>query len=115
MGGCVALQHSLVVWDSGGGGEFWGLGPSPSLRPGCLFLNQSYSDDRILFLNLKFSNCTYLDISTSCFSSNKSLFFVSSGGKCSNCSQHTACNDCLKDIRCGWCGNDFDPRIGRYM
>ena len=47
---------------------------SLSLRPGCLFLNQSYSDDRILFLNLKFSNCTYLHISTSCFSSNKSLF-----------------------------------------
>ena len=40
--------------------------------------------------------------------------FSNKGGKCANCSQHATCKDCLADIRCGWCGNDYDPRIGRY-
>ncbi|XP_066023971.1 multiple epidermal growth factor-like domains protein 8 [Pocillopora verrucosa] len=66
--------------------------------------------------------CTWCDKTQSCFMFGtytsrypygQCSHWIDSGGKCSNCSQHTACNDCLKDIRCGWCGNDFDPRIGR--
>lgn len=38
---------------------------------------------------------------------------LNEGSQCPNCGQHISCKSCLADFRCGWCGNDYDPRIGR--
>uniref|UniRef100_T1JFI7 Multiple epidermal growth factor-like domains protein 8 n=1 Tax=Strigamia maritima TaxID=126957 RepID=T1JFI7_STRMM len=34
------------------------------------------------------------------------------GAQCRNCSIYTSCKDCLSDLRCGWCGNQYNPIIG---
>ncbi|XP_022797777.1 multiple epidermal growth factor-like domains protein 8 [Stylophora pistillata] len=61
----------------------------------------------------KTQSCFVFGTYTSRYPFGQCAHWIDSGGQCSNCSQYAACNDCLKDIRCGWCGNDFDPRIGR--
>ncbi|XP_078380393.1 multiple epidermal growth factor-like domains protein 8 isoform X1 [Oculina patagonica] len=68
------------------------------------------------------TGCTWCDKTQSCFVFGTYItrypfgqcsHWIDSRGQCSNCSKHTTCKSCLEDVRCGWCGNDYDPRIGR--
>jgi hypothetical protein len=38
-----------------------------------------------------------------------------SAKKCTECSQHKTCKSCIDDFQCGWCGNTYNPTIGRCM
>ncbi|XP_074634355.1 multiple epidermal growth factor-like domains protein 8 isoform X4 [Acropora palmata] len=69
--------------------------------------------------------CTWCDNTQSCFMTGtitsqfrygQCSYLIESGNQgsqCPTCEQHTSCKNCFADFRCGWCGNDYDPRIGR--